>query len=988
MAIFHLSAQIIKRSEGRSVVAAAAYRAADRFFDDRLGVFYDHRTKDGVVHREILAPDDVPYWAFDRELLWNKVEQRETWQTAQLAREVRLALPKELSDKQQNKLVRKFIRAEFVGRGMIADLCIHRDNPENPHAHILLTMRCVSKDGFGNKNRDWNRVEILKHWRQAWALAANRSLRRAGFRARISHLSHASRGLLTLPSIKLGTQRLKASAERRGFVLDRLKKTQRLLYDNGERIRQDPHIAFKELLYHESTFTRGQLREYLKSHTIDASQANACFDAVMTHPDLTSIGSDKRRAKDDARRLSLVYGKNKKQDELAAEVFTTSQTLADERSMLESAGSLIKASDKVSENGERLDTLQLQRLGTKLTLTDEQTAALIHVVDGSGKLAVVEGYAGTGKSRMFDAARSAWQNQGKRVLGTALAGKAAEELGRSANLADSRSLAAWEFAWDAGLDALTPDDVLIVDEAGMVGTRQMDRVLKRAEAVGAKVVLAGDTEQLQAVEAGCPFAAIGELVPNKACLATVRRQQADWQKEASVALAQGAGGVAIALRAYTAHDSVHTEFATENGVRAAIVTAWRGQELANKNVSQVALAYRRRDIPLLNAAIRDARLEAKAVSDSKMLQTDAGKKPFGQGDRIVFTKNSRNLDVRNGSLGTVERIGWFGKVTVRLDGPQNRQVTFKNRKWTHFDHGYAMSVHRSQGATVDRTHVLLSRAFDRHATYVAMTRHRERLDLYASTEEMRETDLGYMLSRERKKKMALDYLAGSQVAKGTNQARRPVAQQTKGPVPVPAPVQVTLSATPQTSKPAFPPQGPTRQELVAADRMASQALGSAERLAAKPLVSVQSALDRIPETQAARKALQEATVNRSFWRDAVAKAAQDRSWAKRLGLKSEMSLADPRTGVTMTVTQGRKMAEAQVLGAAADLKRLVESPEVHKQAKAFAREHNDPILKARDQIPALEQAFTAARRAKDYRGPAQTLAHDTSLEIDRGDLGR
>ncbi|HET6344635.1 MAG TPA: MobQ family relaxase, partial [Myxococcota bacterium] len=195
MAIFHLTAQVIKRSEGRSVVAAAAYRAAERLVDERLGVVHNFTRKGGVEHREILVPDNAPAWALDRERLWNEVERSEKRIDAQLARELRLALPKELDAQQQVELVRGYLRDHFVSAGMIADLAIHRDNADNPHAHILLTMREVGPEGFGKKARDWNRVEALESWREQWALCCNQSLARCGLRSRVTHLSHAARGL-------------------------------------------------------------------------------------------------------------------------------------------------------------------------------------------------------------------------------------------------------------------------------------------------------------------------------------------------------------------------------------------------------------------------------------------------------------------------------------------------------------------------------------------------------------------------------------------------------------------------------------------------------------------------------------------------------------------------------------------------------------------------------------------------------------------------
>jgi ATP-dependent exoDNAse (exonuclease V) alpha subunit len=156
MAIYHLSVKIVKRGSGRSAVAAAAYRAGEQLREERTGLTHDFTRKQGVEHSEILAPTEAPGWVHDRLVLWNSVERIEKRRDAQLAREVELGLPIELDSFSQLALLRQFVQRDFVARGMVADFSIHRDDPHNPHAHVLLTMRRVSKDGFGLKERAWN----------------------------------------------------------------------------------------------------------------------------------------------------------------------------------------------------------------------------------------------------------------------------------------------------------------------------------------------------------------------------------------------------------------------------------------------------------------------------------------------------------------------------------------------------------------------------------------------------------------------------------------------------------------------------------------------------------------------------------------------------------------------------------------------------------------------------------------------------------------
>ena len=191
MAIYHLSAKVISRAGGRSSVAAAAYRTAGRLRDDRQGLEHDYSRKGGVVHAEIMAPENAPDWMRDRDQLWNAVEAVEKRRDAQLAREIEVALPRELDRGARLELLRGFVQREFVDRGMIADVAVHegkaRDGQSQPHAHVMLTMRELTGDGFGKKDRSWNAPDLLVGWREAWARDANGALERSGSRERIDH---------------------------------------------------------------------------------------------------------------------------------------------------------------------------------------------------------------------------------------------------------------------------------------------------------------------------------------------------------------------------------------------------------------------------------------------------------------------------------------------------------------------------------------------------------------------------------------------------------------------------------------------------------------------------------------------------------------------------------------------------------------------------------------------------------------------------------
>jgi ATP-dependent exoDNAse (exonuclease V) alpha subunit len=210
MADYRLSVQMISRADGRNAVAAAAYRAGAALANDRNGQTYDYTRKGGVLHTEIIAPAHAPGWVHDRGQLWNEVEKSETRINSQVAREIQLSLPHELTDAQRKELVTEFVRDNFVAHGMVADIAIHapsrHGDERNVHAHVLLATRAMTPDGFAEKRREWNSREVLSNWRENWAAIQNRHLTQAlGQKApQVTHQSYAEQGLDKVPGHHLG----------------------------------------------------------------------------------------------------------------------------------------------------------------------------------------------------------------------------------------------------------------------------------------------------------------------------------------------------------------------------------------------------------------------------------------------------------------------------------------------------------------------------------------------------------------------------------------------------------------------------------------------------------------------------------------------------------------------------------------------------------------------------------------------------------------
>jgi Ti-type conjugative transfer relaxase TraA len=723
MAIYHFSAQVISRSQGRSSVAASAYRSAEKLLDERTGLTHDFTQKSDVVEQAILLPKDAPDWAGNRETLWNGVEQTEKRKDAQLAREINIALPRELTPAQNWALLTAFVQQAFVDRGMVADVAFHRGHKggeDQPHGHVMLTLREVTPEGFGQKVRAWNGKALLHDWRAHWAEHCNLALARQGFDLRVDHRTLEAQGINLEAQSKIGPK-----AAQRAMV--RLAEHQALALRNGERLLKEPELALTAMTRSQSTFTHQDLARFVNRHTVDAEQFEAVYAKVKASPELVLLGQDDR-GRDRLTTLEHLALETKMISQVTENAPSTSHVVSDKH--------LVAA--LVGKN-----------------LSDEQQVALKHLTQG-GDVACVVGLAGTGKSYLLGAAREAWEAQGYRVQGMTLSGIAAENLEGGSGIA-SRTVASCLWHWERDRDRLTDHDMVVVDEAGMLGSRQMAKIIEEVHRAGAKVALVGDPEQLQAIEAGAAYRAIAERV-GFVEMTDIRRQIEAWQQQATRDFASER--TAEGLLAYEQHDHVHT-FNTQEAAMTGMIEQWDEVRSQAPDKSQLMLAYTRDEVRRLNEQARSMRHAQGELGQDHFVETSRGQRPFAEQDRLYFLRNDpRELQVKNGTLGTLEKIN-EDKLTVRLDRGDSasaRRVEFSLKDYNDLDHGYAATVYKAQGVTVDRTHVLASKYFDRHSTYVAMSRHREGADLYVNREDFLSFgDLSKSLGRERSKDVTLDY---------------------------------------------------------------------------------------------------------------------------------------------------------------------------------------------------------------------------------------
>ncbi|MCW8060162.1 Ti-type conjugative transfer relaxase TraA [Agrobacterium tumefaciens] len=745
MAITHFTPQIISRGEGRSAVAAAAYRHTARMENQREGRVADFSHKPGLVHSEFALPADAPNWAGamiegkspaqSSEAFWNKVEAFEARKDAQLAKEFILALPVELSTEQNIALMRDFISSEVTSRGFVADWVYH-DAPGNPHVHLMTNLRPLTDDGFGAKKapvldedgqpqrsksgqiqyRLWagDKADFLSS-RDAWYDVQNKHLQMNGHDLRVDGRSYSERGIELVPTPHIGvpTKNIKreADAQSRTVDLERLALHHAARRENARRIDERPEIVLDAISWEKSVFDERDIAKYLHRYIGDAGQFANLMARILQSPEIAMV---------EAEGVDFATG------EVLPNRYATRDMIRIEAEMAEQADRLSVLSGFGVSRSTRAEVLAANG-----KLSNEQRVA-IERITGDERLALVVGRAGAGKTTMMKAAREIWEANGYKVVGAALAGKAAEGLQKEAGIA-SRTLASWQLQWQKGQAALDDKTVFVIDEAGMVASRQMAEFVSAVDKAGAKIVLVGDADQLQPIEAGGAFRKLADNI-GYAELGTIWRQREQWMRDASMDLARG--NVADALKAY--HDRGHVvEVATKDDAIASLIKDWMVDYDPAR--SSVILAYMRKDVRVLNERARAALQARGIIGQGAGFRTEEGTRNFAVGDQVVFLKNEKSLGLMNGMIGRVVESE-MGKITVDLggDGPgaeRPRRVEIDQAFYRNVDHGYATTIHKSQGATVDRVKVLASSMFDRHLSYVALTRHRDSVELYASAQE-------------------------------------------------------------------------------------------------------------------------------------------------------------------------------------------------------------------------------------------------------------
>ncbi|MDC0344937.1 Ti-type conjugative transfer relaxase TraA [Alphaproteobacteria bacterium] len=782
MAIFHLRTKIIGRSS-HNTVSAVAYRGGVELSNDETGEVFDY-SKKAVAEVELLLSEKAPSWAKDiqdeiakdrgdgLQKLVDVVESFEKRKDAQVWREVEFSLPRELSNKQGLELAREYLSDQFCREGMGVLLNAHMDvdavtGDRKPHVHALIFMREMTEEGFGKKVRTWNDRGLHESWREQLAAYTNFHLKMHGIDQRIDHRSYAERGIDIIPQPKLGKNVVEM--ERRdgrsvhtpldAAVTDKGRAYQSDYLKNVYKVVSNPEVLFDIVTSKQSTFVWSDVQKALHRYVDDPALFQKLDQKLQLSPELVVLngGGDK----------PLVFTtKSYAENERSLE--TVSRILGERTSHTVGEGVLSSVVDKTDRE---------LRTSFGTGLSDDQKGALSHMCS-SDQISCVVGYAGAGKTTVLLAAKEAYEKSGYRVYGLAPTGKAAQNL--EGEGLSSETLFKFLRDFEAGRSQYAPKSVIVLDEGGMVPVSQMKDFLSAVNTLGVKAVIVGDGAQLQPIEAGAAFRKVAEQVGSFK-LEHVVRQKEEWQREATKAF--GRQESAVALQAYAEKGCISIVSGKE-GLSGTVLAKqqmledWKSSVQSDK--SSLMMASSRAEVSSLNEMARHhlqreglVEKESYVHKVSRPISDDFGRyikdaaveeRAFAKGDQIIFLRNDRSLGVKNGNLATITTID-RNKIEAQLLGVKGedgkpQSVSFATNLYNAIDYGWASTIHKNQGSTVDRSFYLASTKDSRNLYYVAMSRHRESVQVYGSREEFKnEQGLIKSLSQSNEKLLASDYVS-------------------------------------------------------------------------------------------------------------------------------------------------------------------------------------------------------------------------------------
>jgi Ti-type conjugative transfer relaxase TraA len=719
VAIQFARARYISRSTGGSAVRSAAYNERAAITSDRTGELFYFRHRDAPEHHAVLLPDGADPRFADSAVLWNAAEAAEKRKDAQVAREIVLALPAnaELTDEDRIALARSFAEQHFVAKGLAVQLDVHRPHEgeseserANWHAHLLITTRRLEGEAFAAKKardldpevrRAGGRAVVAdgEAWGELWRDHQNRYFVEHGLGIRVDPAA-------TYAQEHIGPVRMRKADSAAGERAETLRQA-------NQAAARDPDQVLATLTRHNATFSERDLDRHLAKHIADDGERAATRAAVLGHAETLPLYD---RASGEA-----------------AERYTTKTVRDQERTALADA--------KVVARGRHHGALSAAAIDAAISsrsLRPDQRLAFDHAV-AAGGLKIIEGRAGTGKSYSLAAVREAHEQAGRHVIGLAPTNAVAQDL-KADGFTNAGTAHAELFRLKNGRTRWDRNTVVMVDEAAMLDSKVTGEIFAEARRAGAKVILAGDDRQLASIERGGLFTELRQRHV-AAEITEITRQRTDWQRQAARDLAEGRFGEAVA-----AFDQAGAITWTNDhaDARIALVGAWTRDTAAEPDATRFVFAYTNRDVDALNAELRQVRRDRGELGGGDVrFETKHGPADFSPGDRVQFTDTLKPAHLYNGNVGTITGIdAETGVIRARLDaasGQPGREVVWSASEFDGFRHGYAGTIYKGQGRTLDHTYLYHTHHWRAAASYVALTRQRESAQVFVARETARDT---------------------------------------------------------------------------------------------------------------------------------------------------------------------------------------------------------------------------------------------------------
>ena len=744
MAIQFARCEYVSRRQGGHACRKAAYNQRASIRCERTGEVFYFKHQGGHVYHNVLLPEGVHERFKVTSLLWNAVEKMERRLDSQVARELILALPdeKEMTLEDKIQLTQRFAKDHFVSKGVAVQIDIHaphQGDDKNWHAHLLLPTRRFRADGEGLhplKARDLDpcvrggRVIEAERWGELWKACQNAYFEERGLDVRVDPIA-------VVPGIHLGPVRMRRH-------LTEAHQHAALLKQANEKVSIDPDHVLTALTRHQAVFRDHDLQRFVQKH-VPKEAREKLLQHLYAHKDLVPLTNHSKGEEG-----TRDNGKSPT-DKSTAGLYTTSYVRSDEEKLLRFAERLYQMTSPSPQASIRT------RIKATADLSNEQEEAYEKLLSDKSHLSLMVGRAGVGKSYVLSPVREAFEAQGRKVIGLAPTHHVAHDL-RDKGFKGATTCHAFLFHLKNQRLALAKGTVLVVEEAGMMSSELLIELFHAAHQHRAKLLLVGDDRQLASIERGGMFGVLCERY-GAATLTTIQRQEKGWERQVAQHLAQGRLEDALAL--LDQHERLHFH-ETKAVAMAELLSYWSHDEAAL--VSQkLILAPANRDVEALNAGAREIlRLHGALGSPEYTLQTERGSFNFCVGEQLLFTKTDRRLGILNGMRGTLQAFhkdrttDQVSALEVNVGKGSSIMVPLKD--YVSFQYGYASTVYRAQGATLDRVYVLHEAYSHRALSYVALTRHRKEAHLFVAQETTRDRrQLAEQMSRESGKESSLRY---------------------------------------------------------------------------------------------------------------------------------------------------------------------------------------------------------------------------------------